>query len=196
MVKYRVTEDLRVVPVQGSGGSRSRHQKNGMSKDGMHEMVEELYRGYGKSQGGFLFDLIKGVGTMIKNGIEHKPAFQGVLGSGKGGYYGGMNDVVEGLYRASGKSRGGFVFDLIKSVGQMVKNGIEHKPAFENVLYHGKGKAKAGAKAKGKAKAKKTKAKRKQTPAQKERQRKVKLVMEKKGLNLTQANKWLKDNGY
>jgi len=193
MVKYTVTEDLRVVPVQGSGKSTKSYGQSGMSKDGMHEMAEEIYNASGKTQGGFIFDIIKGIGTMIKNGIEHKPAFQGVLGSGKGAYRGGMNDVVEGLYRSSGKTRGGFILDLIKSVGQMIDNGIKKKPAFENVLYHGKGKTKAGAK---KTKAGAKKPKRQQTPAQKERAKRVKLVMSKKGLTMPQASKWLKDNGY
>jgi len=43
-----------------------------LDKEQMHDEIEQLFQGSGKTRGGFLLDLFGTIGNMIKNGIEGK----------------------------------------------------------------------------------------------------------------------------
>ncbi len=196
-MKYKLTNDYEIVPVSSTGGARTQTMNEYLKMK--REVEAYLKNGKSPQKGGFLFDLVKAVGTMVKNGVEHKPAFEDVLyhGSGANDVDGGFLDlfgkmIKKGfehnpafenvLYHGSGVE-GGFLLDLVKAVGTMVKNGVEHKPAFKGIF--GKGKT-SGL----------TKPKRKVSAKMKQRGELIKQVMKKHKVTLPQASKMLKEAGY
>jgi len=80
-MKYKLTNDYEIVPVSTTGGARTQTMNEYLKMK--REVEAYLKNGKSPQKGGFLFDLVKAVGTMVKNGVEHKPAFKGVFGKGK-----------------------------------------------------------------------------------------------------------------
>lgn len=84
---YEVDEFMQVKPKKGSGKTK-KPTKAQIKKD--LKKAEALLMGSG-IDGGFLEFLLAPI-KMIQNGIEHKPAFQGLGTKNMGGF--GLNDII------------------------------------------------------------------------------------------------------